>query len=218
MTHEEFIQKVRDTVLLFAAGTLNEQEITKLQTTKLIYGLGEPGLRGVTWYNKWENKCGSDIIEVCAFGEESWTQLAGTTIHELGHVLAGPGSGHAKEWKDACNKLGLRRIQAAGTIYRLANFHPIIRNKLALMDKPKDGKPVTPYGAGGLAALLGLGGALPKVRVCTQGIGTRGGKSRGVGSGSRLRKWICQHGQIIRASTNDLKCTCDVCHSPFQLA
>lgn len=214
MTHEEFIQAVRRTVLEFSAGTLDAEQIEKLQTTKLVYGLGEPGLRGVTWYNKWEHTKGGDIIEICAFGEESWVQLAGTTIHELGHVLAGHGAGHDKGWKDACRKLGLRRVHAAGTVYMLANFHPFIRNRLALMDKPKDGKPVV-LGAG-LGTLLGI--TFPKARICTQGIGTRGGKSRGAGSGSRLRKYVCGHGQIIRASTDSLDVTCNVCHTAFELS
>lgn len=214
MTHEEFIQAVRKTVLEFAGGTLTGEEITKLQTTKLVYGLGEPGLRGVTWFNKWTHTAGVDLVEICAFGEESWTQLAGTTIHELGHVLAGHGAGHSKEWKEACGKLGLRRVHAAGTKYLLANFHPFIRNRLAMMDKPKDGAPV--HLGAGLGTLVGI--TLPKARVCTQGIGTRGGKSRGAGSGSRLRKYVCGHGQIIRASTDELDVTCNVCHTPFELS
>lgn len=214
MTHEEFIQAVRTTVLEFAGGTLTEKEVTKLQTTKLVYGLGQEGLRGITWFNKWKNTCGVDLIEICAFGEESWIQLAGTTIHELGHVLAGPGAGHDKEWKAACGKLGLRRVHAAGTVYQLASFHPFIRNRLALMNKPKDGVPVSGF-VPGLGTLIGA--SLPKVRICTQGIGTRGGKSRGKGSGSRLRKYVCDHGQIIRASTDELNVTCNVCDSVFKL-
>lgn len=215
VTHEQFIHRVRDIVLSFAAGTLTAEEIQKLQHVKLVYGLGEAGLRGVTYFNKWEHKCGTDLVEICAFGEESWVQLAGTTVHELGHVLAGPGVGHEKGWKTACEKLGLRRIKAAGTVYQLAMFHPQIRNAIALMDKPSDGKPITPYGSiAGLGQILGLLAA-PKVRVCTQGIGVRGGKSRGVGSGSRLRKYVCGHGQIIRASTDDLKALCEVCNTPF---
>lgn len=212
-THEQFIHAVRDTVLKFAAGTLTAEQIEKLQTVKLVYGLGQEGLRGVTYFNKWEHKCGTDLVEICAFGEESWIQLAGTTIHELGHVLAGCAAGHDKGWKDACGKLGLRRIKAAGTIYRLANFHPMVRNTLALMQKPADGRPLTPYG---LVAGLGFGGVeIPRIRVCTQGVGKRGGKSRGAGSGSRLRKYVCGHGQIIRASTDDLQATCNVCNTSF---
>lgn len=211
MTHEEFIQTVRKIALAFAGSALDAIQVNKLETTKLVYGLGEPGTRGITWYNKWQHHCGGDLIEICAFGEEDWVQLAGTTIHELGHVLAGPGVGHAKEWKDACAKLGLRRVHAAGTQYLLANFDPTVRNRLALLDKPKDGKPAV-LGAG----LTGI--AMPKARICTQGVGSRGGKSRGAGSGSRLRKYVCGHGQIIRASTDELDCVCNVCNTKFELS
>lgn len=213
MTHEQFIQAIRQTVLEFAAGTLTGDEVSKVQTTKLVYGLGLPGLRGVTYFNKWTHSSNGDLVEICAFGEESWVQLAGTTIHELAHVLAGHGAGHGKDWKAMCAKLGLRRVHAAGTVYMLANFHPWIRNRLAMMDKPLDGQPVTGFVLTGAQA-----GKPAKARVCTQGVGSRGGTSRGVGSGSRLRKYVCGHGQIIRASTDCLTAVCKKCDTPFTLA
>src|SRR5262249_44157799 len=131
-----------------------------------------------TYYQRW--KTGPDtearpFVEVCAFGQESTTQLAGTCLHELGHVLAGWNAGHGKGWHDACALVGLRRVKAAGTRYMLGNFAPDLRHAIAALPKPDDGVPVV---------TLGLGGAIA-LKPCPAGLGTRGGRSRGKGSGSR---------------------------------
>ena len=216
-THEQYIHAVRELAIEFAIlhnGTEylfnNGEQIDKLRSVKLTYGRGALGLRGVTQFNAWKHECDTDLIEICALGEESYVQLAGTTIHELAHVLAGISAGHSKTWKSACEALGLRRMKVS-VHYQLALFHPWIRDRLARMDKPSDGNPT-----------LTLGNLFKhrkgsSVRVCTQGIGTKGGKSRGAGSGSRLRKYVCGHGQIIRASTDTLDCTCNVCDTAFAL-
>ncbi len=213
-THEQFIQSVR-AIVMEMANDLTPEERNTLDHVKMVYGRGTHGLRGLTQYNAWKHDhCGhgSDLVEICALGEESWIQLAGTTIHELGHVLAGPGAGHSKAWKDACARLGLRRVHAAGTEYKLANFSPAIRLRLAAIRKPEDGAPRN------LVELFALMGKQPpKQRVCSTGVGTRGGKSRGTGSGSRLRKYVCGHGQIIRASTDQLEAHCKHCDTPFEL-
>lgn len=194
-THEEFIHAVR--MAAAASPALKEGEKEKILQTKLMYGIGERGLRGVTYYGKW-NTLGHgngsaqpcpdcppvDLAEVCAAGEESPIQIAGTTVHELGHVLAGWGAGHGKEWKEACARLGLRHVKAAGTMYLMANFQPRIREVIASMGTPTDGRPMFRDGS------LAVG----KPGICTQGIGTRGGKSRGVGSGSRMLKVTCPSG------------------------
>jgi hypothetical protein len=198
MTHEEFIHAVRLAASLSPA--LKDGERDKVLAVKLMYGIGERGLRGVTYYGKWNTlghgagtgKAGAcpdcppvDLAEVCAAGEESPVQIAGTTIHELGHVLAGWGSGHGKEWKLACERLGLRHVKAAGTRYLMANFQPRVREVIASMGTPSDGRPM--FRDGSLAT--GTPG------ICTQGVGTRGGKSRGTGSGSRMLKVVCPQGQ-----------------------
>lgn len=216
-THEQFVHSVRDAALQFAElhSHVAADQIAKLRTVKMIYGRGAHGLRGQTVYNAWKHSAAceqhpaTDLIEICALGEESWIQLAGTTIHELAHALAGWTAGHSKQWKEACAQLGLRRVHAAGTQYLLANFHPILRAYLAHTHKPSDGNPHN--GAGSIRHTKG-----GSARVCTGGIGTKGGKSQGAGSGSRLRKYVCPHGQIVRASTDDLKATCDVCGGMFK--
>lgn len=186
LTHEEYIQNIRDGAA--ASPALLDGERDKVLAVKLMYGIGNHARRGVTYYGKWNNGCKDcptvDLAEVCASGEESPIQVAGTTIHELGHVLAGWGAGHGKEWKAACGRLGLRHVKAAGTQYLMASFQPRIRDVIGSMGNPMDGKPTF------------LDGSLAhgKAGVCTMGYGTRGGKSRGVGSGSRMLKVQCPTG------------------------
>ena len=51
---------------------------------------GDGTYRGVTVFDAWENGIGRvDIVEVTATGQESWIQLAGMVLYELGHVLTG---------------------------------------------------------------------------------------------------------------------------------
>jgi hypothetical protein len=209
MTHEEFINAVRELV----AQRVSADDAAKLHRVKLAYGFGAAGLRGQTIYSRWANGHGpadpEPFIEICARGEESVAQLAGTTIHELGHVLAGWGAAHGQEWKTACARLGLRRVKAAGTNYTWAMFEPALRERITGV--PTDGAPLN------TAATPRIGKRRGKVGPCTAGVGTRGGTSRGAGSGSRMRKYACAHGQIIRAATDELDCTCNRCGGPFTL-
>jgi hypothetical protein len=205
-THEHFIQNVQ----ALAVRRVPEAR-DKLESIKLVYGAGQAGLRGVTYYRRWAN--GGDepapFVEVCALGQENWIQLAGTTLHELAHVLAGFDAGHGPQWKAACETLGLRRARAAGHTYRLAGFSPDIRFALATMPKPDDGAPV--------AGLAGLGINLTKIKPCGAGIGTRGGQSRGAGSGSRLRRFVCdcEPPVIVRVARDVFEAHCDCCNGAF---
>ncbi|UDL88118.1 hypothetical protein LGH82_23580 [Mesorhizobium sp. PAMC28654] len=139
-THEQYVRAVADIV----AASANADDAAKLSSIKLVFGAGEAGLRGVTYYSKWQNgsEAPAPFVEVCAFGEENTCQLAGTTIHELGHVVAGFEAGHGKQWKDACQRLGLRHCHAAGHQYRWADFTPGIRLAVNALPKPNDGAPV----------------------------------------------------------------------------
>lgn len=213
LTHEGFVHAVA----ALGVGLLDDEEKAKARQSKLTYGAGQRGLRGVTYFNRWLNDKNEQahFVEICANGESNPVQLAGTTLHELGHVVAGHEAGHKKEWHCACDRLGLRAIKAAGTHYQMAMFHPSIRPAIAaLIARLNDGKP---NGAG----MDPLGVVLPVTpRPCSAGIGTRGGTSRGVGSGSRLRKWVCQcqpKPVIARVSSDDFQATCNRCNAMFSL-
>ena len=205
-THIEYIKQVASIATL----QLPEDERAALDS-HLTYSLGSPGLRGVTYYGAWKNGKEEPIpfVEVCALGEENDVQLAGTTIHELGHVLAGLGSGHSHIWKAACERLGLRRPKATGNMYTMSQFAPSVRLAIAALISPTDGKPVG----------LGLVGPGQTVRVkpCAAGIGTRGGTSRGTGSGSRMRRFICDCTPpvIVRTARDTFDATCHHCTGEF---
>lgn len=223
MTRERYIHAVRDAALAIAILEPVEREL--LAGIKMVYGSGYgTGARGITFYQAWTagpvkhvhgpqcvHGTAAPLVEICAFAEESLVQLAGTTIHELGHVLAGMGTGHSKAWLTACKRLGLRSIKAAGTRYQSAMFVPALRARLAALAIPGDGKVV------GWNSTPGAGVAA-QVRPCAAGVGTRGGTSRGPGSGSRLRKFVCSCGVIVRASRDTLDATCDLCGSKFARA
>lgn len=208
-THEQFVH----TVAQIACSRLSSTEAAICQNIKLTYGAGPDGVRGVTYYNKWGKIDGkAPFVEISAFNQSSIVQLAGTTIHELGHVLAGWEAGHGPDWKAACEKLGLRKIRAAGTNYVWAMFSADIRAAIALMPKPDDGAPVTAWEG------FKIGKRATGPKPCTAAIGTRGGKSRGAGSGSRLRLFQCACTPApikVRVARDNFDCTCNTCSSLF---
>lgn len=208
-THEQYIQAVRQ----IAVQRLNEADRKAALDAKLVYGAGSRSTRGVTYYDCWKNGHDHAFAEICAFGEEDPVQVAGTTLHELGHVIAGKGKGHGKAWIEACRKLGLTFVRAAGTRYSLACFAPDIRDAIAALPKPTDGapQPFGGFGPNGLPLQL-------KLRPCGAGVGVNGGKSRGKGSGSRLRKFVCGCGQIARAACDDLDAIHNPCGTAFKRA
>jgi hypothetical protein len=99
-THEQYIQAVRE----IACRRLNAEERAAVMDAKLVYGAGSKHTRGVTYFGCWKNGHDHAFAEICAFGEDSPIQVAGTTLHELGHVLAGIGKGHGKGWLEACQR------------------------------------------------------------------------------------------------------------------
>lgn len=208
LSHEAFIHAVIE----LGMQRLPADEQAKCRA-RVTYGAGQPSLRGVTYYGRWLTAEGEQIpfVEICSFGEESPVQLAGTTLHEMGHVLAGFGAGHSGAWKAACERLGLVGIKAAGTDYTLDMFTDDIRaGVVRLIERLELAKPSN--------GLQGFPHAKP--RPCPMGIGTKGGKSRGAGSGSRLRKFVCQCEPplIIRASRDEAHCTCSICKAEYERA
>jgi hypothetical protein len=233
-THELFIHAVRDIVIAHARaeGVIDEAMLTRLAHAKLVYGIGDGSYRGICYYGAWQNGIGNvELLEIAASAQESWVQLAGTTIHELAHSLASAclsERGHGAGWKNAAVSLGFKvRPHADGRAYHLAMFAPAIRHAIyALAAKIDDGSPAfRTFGLGGLAGLF----ANVKPRPCSAGVGTKGGKSRGTGSGSRLRLWECEckrpitrKGVVVRyepvkvrIASDDFRAHCDVCEAPF---
>jgi len=207
-THEQYIQAVRE----IAGQRLNDIERTAILDAKLVYGAGSKMVRGVTYYDCWKNGHDHAFAEICAFGEESPIQVAGTTLHELGHILS-RGHGHGKGWIKACNRLGLRFVRAGGTRYNLACFAPDIRKAIAALPAPTDGRPVPTGGFNPNGQPIQI-----KIRPCSAGVGVKGGKSRGQGSGSRMRKFVCSCGVIVRAGRDELNATCNDCGTAFKRA
>lgn len=208
-THEQFVQRVRDLVLDHAE--LTDDEAHRLRHTKLVYGVGNGAYRGICHYEAWENGVGRvDVVEIAATAEESWVQLAGTTVHELAHVLTR--GGHDRAWKDAAVRLGfVKRPEAAGQRYWLAMIRPQIRQAIyRLAQEIGDGSPAF--------ATFGGFGIVVKVRPCSAGTGVKGGRSRGKGSGSRMRLYECECSPKpfkVRVASDDFAAHCDACGAAF---
>jgi len=183
VTHEAYVQAVAEAVI--RAGFLMDEERDRLRAVKLAYGAGRSGVLGVTIYRAWKNGKPDAIpfVEIGALTQQSWPQVAITVIHELGHVLAGPTAGHGRAWKDACGKLGFRNPTACDTARScglLARLAPDLRMAIAALPTPTDGQPI-----------VNVAGPTVAPKPCSAGVGTRGGRSRGPGSGSRLLKCEC---------------------------
>ena len=221
-THETFIHEIRDIAVTAAeqAGTISDVEAHQLRTAKLVYGVGQRvGLRGACYHGVWHGHDGepADLIEICSLGQESHVQLAATTIHELAHVVTF-GDGHGKVWKEATMRLGFARKLKVGQQYRLADFGPALRHAIAaLVARLGDGRPdwmlVDPA----------LVPSRRTKRVCSAGVGVRGGKSQGKGSGSRLRLYECSCREHdgrpgpwkVRVASDNFQAVCSDCGFPF---
>ncbi len=213
-THETYIQRTRDAIIARAelAQTITAEQAFRARHAKLLYGIGDGTYRGVCHYRAWANGVGDvDVVEIAAIAQESFVQLAGTTLHELGHVLAGWDAGHGPAWKDACVALGFtKRPEAAGQVYRLALFAPALRHRVyELAGEIGDGHPA-----------FKLFGGAPMVVIpkpCSAGVGTKGGRSRGKGSGSRQRLWECECPTPVkvRVASDDFRAHCDRCDAAF---
>lgn len=210
MKHEEYIQRVRSIVVQHIT---DADTRTRLESAKLVYGIGDGRYRGICYYGAWEQGHKCELVEVAASGEESPIQLAGTTIHELGHVLAGMGKGHGGDWKVACGALGLTVTSAGGQHYELTHFADHIRADIEALSY-SDGQPVF----GSKSSVYSAGLHVAKLKPCPLGIGTRGGTSRGTGSGSRMRKYVCQCSRPVRVASDTFNATCNDCHTVFTRA
>lgn len=213
-THEDFLQAVRDIVILRALerDAITEAQAERLYHTKLVYGVGH-GARGTCYYDAWENGIGRvEVVEIAALAEESWLQLGSTLAHELAHVLAGYEAGHGKAWKEQAVDLGFaRQPLGAGQVYTVSLLDQRFYSMMAsIAHRMADGSP---------SFKLALGGSMriPKPRTCGAGVGSKGGKSRGTGSGSRLRLWECECPRPVkvRVASDSFAAHCDDCGEAF---
>jgi hypothetical protein len=218
LTHEQWLHEVRKIALFDGQKNrgLPAREAERLASLKLLYGLGASGrgiTRGYTVFKAWDNGTdGECAMQVCAAGESSVLQVACTTLHELGHAMAGHQAGHGPEWKAACKLIGLRRAKAAGQKYYWADLEPGIRQHLTRL-AVTDGAPAFLGKLGTVAQFKQSGGG------CKAGHGTRGGQSRGKGSGSRLRLWECECAPKpikVRVSSDNFQAHCDRCGAAFK--
>lgn len=206
-THERFIHAIRDAVVT----RLDPATRDKVLAAKLVYGIGrERYARGGTFYDAWRNGSTHDLIEISAAAEESALQIAGTTVHEIAHVVAhlGGHGGHGKEWKSAAHRCGLKLAEAGGQAYAVEHFDPALWTLISQIPAPGDGIPL-------FRSRLGFNGT---IRPCPIGYGTRGGTSRGVGSGSRMVLWLCKcpnPPKLRAARSAPVSATCNVCLEPL---
>jgi hypothetical protein len=211
-THEDYIQAVR-TFVLNSAATLTDDEKAKLAHTKLMYGVGQAGVRGVCYYESWQNGIGKvDVVEVSAQTQENFVQLTGTTVHELAHVLAGHAAGHGPEWKEAATRLGFaKKPEAAGQRYMLAQFNGSLRT-FAYTEAARIAEGMPAFQTSAWLAILG---GLRTIRPCSAGNGSKGGTSYSRG---RMRLWECvgcPKPIKVRVASDDFQATCNRCGTDF---
>src|SRR5262249_3334491 len=112
--------------------------------------------------------------------------------------------------KTVAKRLGLRRPVAAGPA-GIEDLDPELTKILREIPIPQDGNPVTrPPSV--------VRTAVTPSPTCPLGIGTQGGTSRGPGSGSRLRLYMCECERPIkvRVASDDFQARCLSCESKFQ--
>lgn len=209
LTRKEYLRIAME-FIIHAAG-LNEDERKRLLATELLYGVGEDGVYGVCLYGRWFRDGLQDVIQVSALFGESPAEKWVTLCHELAHVLAGAQAAHGAAWKAAARRLGLLKPRASGLCH-IEDLHPTLASLLQAIPLPTDGLPVCNEGSGGSAPRRPRGG-------CTVGMGTRGGTTRGPGSG-RMRLWICECPKPVRVrvASDDLRALCLACNHVFRRA
>lgn len=233
-THEAYVQAIYKIVMRSKALLPADREL--LKQVKLTYGDKTPGTYGVTHFGSWHphaccgggkkkkalNGAAHPLITIGVLPGETTLELCDTVIHELGHVLAGLRAGHQKAWADACIKLGMLNPKAAGVSEGWQNFAAPLRKALKALPPPTDGAPVRPQvkvDADGVT-IVGVADPGPRpVRTCGAGYGSRGGKSRGSGAGSRQLLWECGCDKPvkIRHAGRDLQAKCLMCNEKFAL-
>ena len=155
-----------------------------LSQVHLVFGTG-PRRRALDPLHRvwggWEADAPLPLVEIAAIGGLAPAETCHVVLHELAHILT-PGVGHGKVWRFAARQVGLLKPRARPSPGELAAWSSIVaplRRKLQAIPVPTERVPAEYFDW--------------HRRPCGVGYGTRGGTSRGEGSGSRYLKVICPH-------------------------
>lgn len=180
ITHEDYLAAITAAVCAQFPATADA-----LNQVHLVFGSG-PRRRGrPTLHRAWGGGEAVDplpLVEIAAIGGLSPPETCHVVLHELAHILA-PGMGHNKAWRHAARQVGLVRPRARPDVVELsdwAEISPALHTALQAIPMPTEPPPAE-YRYDW------------QRRPCGAGHGSRGGTSRGEGSGSRYLKATCQH-------------------------
>ena len=179
VTHEDYLAAIAAAVCEQFPATADA-----LSQVHLVFGSG-PRRRGLsTLHRAWGGGEAVDplpLVEIAAIGGLSPAETCHVVLHELAHILA-PGMGHGKVWRHAARQVGLVRPRAAPDAGELADWNaisPALCTVLQAIPVPTEPAPAEYWYDW-------------QRRPCGAGYGSRGGSSRGEGSGSRYLKATCQ--------------------------
>ena len=179
VTHEEYLVAVTREVCEQYPSTA-----AALGEVRLVFGTG-PRRRALDPLHRvWgggEAYEALPLVEIAALGGLTPRETCHVVLHELAHVLT-PGSGHGKAWRYAARQVGLLQPRAWPDARELADWGAIapgLRGKLQAIPEPTEPPPAY-YQEW-------------HRRRCGVGYGSRGGTSRGEGTGSRYLKVSCRH-------------------------
>ena len=210
VTHEAYLAAIVEAIAAHAP-----QYADRIRHARVMFGtgVGRPGVLGTTFYGTWKNgqPDALPVIEICAFAQDTPSQIAVTTVHEIAHAVLDPGAGHGSLWKATARELGMATPSATSSgCEGWDAFDPDIRAVLEDIPTPNDGKPFPP-------SPRTLQGRPIGPRPCSAGNGARGGTSRGRGAGSRMFKCTCHHedcGYTVRTTRKWLDVGAPICPIP----